>query len=100
MSSVSRVYDPDPEVSMSLMHPNCDFYDLSIGLFIRSDCEAVGVEAAIFSARTRCIPDQAFQPLVVDEASMLGDRVLIDSWIHVYGLEFSFLRKGPHLLFP
>lgn len=96
MPSVSRVYDADPEVSTSLVDPNCDFYNLSVGLFVSDDSEVMG--AVIFSTGRWRIPDQAFQPLMIDEASVPGDRALIDPWIHVYGLEFSFLRKGPHSL--
>lgn len=96
MPSVFRVHDTDPEVSTSLVDPNCDSYNLSVGLFVGDDSEVVG--AVIFSTRRRRIPDQAFQPLMIDEASVPGDRASIDPWIHVYRLEFSFLRKGPHSL--
>lgn len=97
MPSILCMYDANPEIRASLMHPDRDFHGLPVGLFVGDDCEVIG--ALIFSTRGWCIPDQAFQPLIVDEASVLWDCTLVDSWIHVYRLECTFPRK-PHLLFP
>jgi len=56
------------------------------------------VWAFIFSFRARSPPDKAFQPLLVDEASVPRDGALIDSRIHVDWLQLLFCRKALHLL--
>ena len=70
-----------PEVFFSLVHSHGDFYNFSVCLLVSSDFEVVW--AFVFSFRVRSPPDKAFQPLLVDEASVPRDCALIDSWIHV-----------------
>lgn len=87
------MYNADPEVLESLMDSNCDFYNFSIGLFVDNDSEVIGL--VIFSTRNRSIPDYAFQPLIINKASVPGDRVLVDPRIHLH--RFSSSGGWPHL---
>ncbi len=61
-----------------------------------SDSEMVW--AFVFTFGAWSPPDEAFQPMLVDEASVSGDGAFIDSWIHVDWLQFLFCGKRLHLL--
>jgi len=74
------VYYSYPEVVFSLMHSHGDLYDFSVCLLVGGDFEVVW--AFVFSFRLRRPPDQAFEPLLVDEASVPRHSALIDLWVH------------------
>lgn len=79
--SVLCVHYSDPEVCFSLVHSYGDFYSFSVCLLVGGDFEVVW--AFVFSFRVRSPPDEAFEPLLVDEASVSGYGALIDLWIYV-----------------
>jgi len=94
MVSIFCMHYSNPEIIISLMHPHCNFYDLSVCLLMGRDFEMVWV--LIFSIRMRRPPNKAFQPLLINEASMSGYCALIDSRIHMYWLKF-LSREALHL---
>lgn len=85
-----------PEVGFSLVHSYSDFHDFSVCLFVGGDFEVVW--AFVFSFRVRGPPDQAFEPLLVDEASVSRYGALIDSWVHTDWFWRLFCWMVLHLL--
>lgn len=75
------MHDAYPEVCFSLVYSYCDLYDFSVCLFVGGDFEVVW--AFVFPFRARSPPDEAFEPLLVDEATVSGYGALVDSWIDV-----------------
>jgi len=70
-----------PEVCFSLVHSYGDFDGFSVCLFVGGDFEVVW--AFVFSFGVGSPPYEAFEPLLVDVASVPWYGVLVDSWIYV-----------------